>query len=214
MNKYDEILNELVYEIDDIVYDFYSQSNALIAHKKGQDRLIEYRDQSLDTVNEMNVRSLEIISDIKKRDLVQERAAKLLDKNRQLVASILEVIEAAPNKSEFMEDLSGFVSNALDGAKQVVKNVEASEGFDKVKDITAQSIDKAKETIDNISHDERFIKGKEVIKDKTKEAVEFSSQVIKDGSKKLADWLDERSQKEQEETYDDVSLDEESLDGE
>ena len=192
MSKYDDVLNELVYEIDDIVYDFYSNSNEIISRKKDRERLIEYRDQSLDTVNEMNIRSLELISDIKKKELVEERAVKLLEKNRDLVGSILVVLESAPNKSEIIDNISDFAHKTLESTKKAIKVVETSDAYEKIKDVAATSIDKAKDTIDNISHDERFIKSKEVIKDKTAEAVEFSAQVVKDGSRKLSDWLEER----------------------
>lgn len=200
MTKYDDILNELVYEIDDVVYDFYSQSNEIISRKKSTQRLLEYRDQSLDTVNEMNVRSLEIISDIKKRDLVEERAEKLLIKNAELTKSILAVLEAAPNKSEVLDNVSEFATKAIESVKSAVKTAEQSATYDKIKDVAAHSIDVAKETVDTITHDERFISGKEVIKDKTKDAIEFSAQVVKDGSKRLSEWLEERQEKKETET--------------
>ena len=193
MSKYDEILNELVYRIDDIVYDFYSQSNEIISRKKATERLLEYRDQSLNTVNEMNVRSLEIISDIKKKDLVEDRAE-----------AILNVLEAAPNKSDVLEDLGEFANKALDSAKDVIKNVESSEAFDKLKTASKSSIDFAKEKYDDITHDERFIKGKEVIIDKTKEAVDVSAAALKEGSQKLSDWIAEKKKESDHHDQDDV----------
>ena len=204
MSKYDEILNELVYRIDDIVYDFYSQSNEIISRKKATERLLEYRDQSLNTVNEMNVRSLEIISDIKKKDLVEDRAEALIQKNEDLVQSILNVLEAAPNKSDVLEDLGEFANKALDSAKDVIKNVESSEAFDKLKTASKSSIDFAKEKYDDITHDERFIKGKEVIIDKTKEAVDVSAAALKEGSQKLSDWIAEKKKESDHHDQDDV----------
>lgn len=193
MNKYDDVLNELVYQIDDIVYEFYSRSNDIIAFKKAPERLLEYRDQSLNTVNEMNVRSLELISEIKKKDLLEERAETLLQKNHELVNSILEVLMAAPNKSDLLDDLGEFASKVVDGTKDVLKSVEASEAFDKLKSVSSSSIDFAKEKIDEISQDERFIKGKEIVKDKTKEAVDLSASALKEGTSKLSSWLKEKS---------------------
>lgn len=214
MNKYDEILNELVYEIDDVVYDFYSQSNDIISHKKNAERLLEYRDQSLNTVNEMNVRSLEIISDIKKRDLVEARAAALLQKNRDLVASILLVLEAAHRRSDVLEEIEQYAHKALDGAKRVLKNVEASDAYDKIKSVSASTLDLAKEKIDDITHDERFIKGKEVVIEKSLEAVELGATALKEGNRKLSDWIADKRDVHPQEDHEAQADDVESVDGE
>ncbi len=59
MTKYDDILNELVYKIDDVVYDFYSKSNELIATKANQDRLFTFRDKTINTINDIGFYQLD-----------------------------------------------------------------------------------------------------------------------------------------------------------
>ncbi len=195
MSKHDELLNELVYQIDDIVYDFYSKSNEIIAGKRSQERLLEFRDNSLNTINDMNVRSLEIISDFKKRELVEQRAINLLVKNEEIVASVLNVLETAPNKSDLVKDVTQIATNLYDSAKKVVKNIEESEAFDKIVDATQTGFHKVVQGVDDLSKDERVIKGKEVIIDKTKEAVDLSAHFVKESTKKVSDWIDEKAHK-------------------
>lgn len=214
MNKYDEILNELVYQIDDIVYDFYSQSNEIIASKKDSERLLEYRDQSLNTVNEMNVRSLEIISDIKKRELVETRAEALLVKNQELVQSILKVLEAAPNRSDVLEDIEEFAHKALDGAKKVIKQVEASETYETIKKKGKSTLSYTKDKLDDIAQDERFIKGKELVIEKSKEAAVLGSTALKEGNRKLSDWIADKKDTQTEENHEESVHDVESSKGE
>ena len=79
MSKYDAYLTDVVYEIDDVIYDFYQKSNELISKKRNQEKLFEYRDKTIETINDMNVRSLEIIADVRKKELVEERANLLRD---------------------------------------------------------------------------------------------------------------------------------------
>lgn len=213
MNKYDEILNELVYQIDDVVYDFYSQSNDIISHKKGAERLLEYRDQSLNTVNEMNVRSLEIISDIKKRDLVEARSEALIQKNRELVASILLVLESAPNRNEVLEDIEAMATKALDSAKRALKQVETSDTYEKIKEVSVNTLDLAKEKIDDVAHDERFIKGKEVVIKKSKEAVVMGTTALKEGNRKLSDWIADKKDTQDAKPHTRDEGEEESLNG-
>ena len=195
MSKHDELLNELVYQIDDIVYDFYSKSNEIIAGKLSQERLLEFRDNSLNTINDMNVRSLEIISDFKKRELVEQRAINLLVKNEEIVASVLNVLETAPNKSDLVKDVTQIATNLYDSAKKVVQNIEESEAFDKIVDATQTGFHKVVQGVDDLSKDERVIKGKEVIIDKTKEAVDLSAHFVKESTKKVSDWIDEKAHK-------------------
>lgn len=189
MNKFDEVLNELVYQIDDIVYGFYSKSNEVIATKRSQERLLTFRDNTLSTVNDMNVRSLEIIAGFKNRDLVDTRAEKLLVKNQSIVNSALEVLQAAPARSDFMDDVSDFASSVIDSAKDVVQKVEASGVVDKVVDVAQESFLKAKSGIEDFSKNPKVIEGTKVLKDKTKEAVDLGSKFVKENSRKLADWV-------------------------
>ena len=189
MNKYDEILNELVYEIDDVVYEFYSKSNQVISKKRNQDRLLDFRDKSLNTINEMNVRSLEIIASFKDKTLVEERCASLLTKNHNLVNSVLEILDESPSKHEFVEDVVKMASNVYDSTKDLLNKVDANAKFEKAKEMAQAGIAKASESLDELNKDERVIKSKAIIKEKANEASEYGSKILKDGSNKLADWV-------------------------
>lgn len=200
MSKYDEVLNELVYRIDDVVYSFYSESNEIIANKRSQERLLTFRDNTLNTINDMNVRSLEIISGFKNRDLIDERAETLLSKNESIVASALEVLEAAPNRSDFLEEVNVFASSVLDSAKEVINKVDASGTVDKIVDVAQDGFKKAKYGLDEFAHNPKVIEGTKVLKEKTKDAVDLGSKLVKDGSQKLADWISELDKSKNDET--------------
>lgn len=191
MNKYDELLNALVYEIDNLVYDFYSKSNELIAHKSGQEQLLDFRDKSVDTINTMNIRSLEMISQLKKQEVLEERAEHLIAKNKELISSSLDVIQAAPNKSELLEDLGKLSSNMYESAKEVVTKVEESGVIDRF-------INKTKDTFDDIANHPNVKKGTEAMKEKTKEFVDAGSKQLKKGGEKLSEWFDELEDKAKE----------------
>lgn len=184
MNKYDELLNELVYEIDDLVYNFYSVSNELIAHKKGQDRLFDFRDQTVDIINTMNIRSLEMISHLKKREHVEERSDKLVAKNKELIHSSFEVIKSSPNKSELFEDLSALSLGLYESAKETIAKVEESGVVDRV-------VSKTKQGFEDLVNNPEVQKGTEIVKEKTKEAVNMGSKAFKEGSATLSKWFEE-----------------------
>lgn len=189
MNKYDDILNELVYQIDDIVYSFYSDSNQIIATKRSQERLLTFRDSTLNTINDMNVRSLEIISGFKSRDLIEERAEKLLVQNMGITASALDVLQAAPNRSEFLEDVNEMASNLFESAKDVYHKVEASGAVEKIVDVAQEGYHKAVAGFEELSKKPAVVEGTQVIKEKTKEAVDIGSKVVRESSRKFADWI-------------------------
>lgn len=189
MNKYDEILNELVYEIDDVVYEFYSKSNQVISKKRNQDRLLDFRDKSLNTINEMNVRSLEIISSFKDKTLVEERCASLLNKNHNLVNSVLEILDESPSKHEFVEDVVKMASNVYDSTKDLLTKMDTNAKFEKAKEMAQAGIVKASESLDELNKDERVIKSKAIIKEKANEASEYGSKILKESSNKLSDWV-------------------------
>lgn len=196
MNRHDEILNELVYQIDDLVYEFYSKSNEIIAKKNNQDRLLNFRDKTVETLNNMNVRSLEMISDLRKQEHVVERAEALLKKNKDLIASSYEVLNNAGDKSELLEDLGALSASMYDSAKQVVNKVEESGVFSKF-------LNKTKEGFDSFVNHPTVVKGTEVVKETTKEALDAGSRALKQGSDKVSEWLDD-AQDEVEDFKEDV----------
>lgn len=199
MSKYDDLLNEVVYKIDDIVYDFYSKSNALIAKKKAQERLIDFREKTLNTINDMNVRSLEIIASLKDEQLVQTRIDTLLEKNHNIIESSLSVIEMSPNRIEILSDISELANNVFESAKKTVEKVEESETFEKIKTKTAQGVQKTKDVIEDISTNPNVVKSAEYIKEKTKEVVEVSAALVRDGAKKASEWYSDFNEKKDKE---------------
>ncbi|CAM4344385.1 hypothetical protein [Erysipelothrix aquatica] len=195
MTKYDDILNELVYKIDDVVYDFYSKSNELIATKANQDRLFTFRDKTINTINDMNVRSLEMISGFRSESLVRERTENLYDKNIQLIQSAYDVIEASPNKSEFLEDVQNFASGVYTQAKDMVKRVEDSGAIDRITDSAQVGFKKVQDSWDEFATNPTVVKNVETLKEKTKEAVDYGAKVIQDTSKFVADKVSETKEK-------------------
>lgn len=208
MSKYDEILNELVYQIDDLVYDFYSKSNELIANKKDQERLLTFRDKTLNTINEMNVRSLEKISEFRSDTLIRERAEHLITKNEELIQSALEVINSSADKSEILEDIQTIASGVYASAKDVKRKIDESGVIDKAIEKANVGIDKAKEGLEELSKDPRFIRGTEIVKEKSKEAFDYGNKIVKEGTKKVADYIEKKSPKNEDseiiDIYEDV----------
>lgn len=185
MSKYDEVLNELVYQIDDIVYGFYSTSNEIISSKRSQERLITFRDNALTTLNDMNVRSLELIAGFKNKNLIEERAEKLLAKNQNIVDSALLVLTEAPNRSDVMDNINEFASSVIHTAKDVFHKVEKSDLADAAK----EELIKAKESLEDLANNPKVIEGTKIIKEKTKDAYDLGSQIVKDQSRKFAQWI-------------------------
>ena len=138
MSKYDAFLTEVVYEIDDVIYNFYQKSNEVISKKRNQESLFEYRDKTIETVNDMNVRSLEIISSVKKREIVEERAAVLIQRNEEILASALNVIEVAPSRGDLMHEVKEAAAQVLDKAGLFVSNFQKSDTYHTIKKGTAK----------------------------------------------------------------------------
>lgn len=202
MTKTEDLLNELIYRIDDITYDFYTESNSVIATKKNPERLIDFRDHAVTTLNDMNVRSLEIISRIKDLALAEERVNILIEKNQKIVASSMEVIHEAPARNDFVNDVSNLANNLYEGAKETVQKIEQSDAYAKVKDQTKKGFEKAKESIDNFVHDPRVQEGVEEAKEKSKEVLDAGAKLVKENTKKLADWIESHRQHVEEELKD------------
>ncbi|CAM4294709.1 hypothetical protein H9L01_07550 [Erysipelothrix inopinata] len=195
MSKYDDVLNELVYQIDDIVYEFYNKSNEIIARKSDQDRLLTFRDKTLATINDMNVRSLEIISDFKNKELVEARAEQLLKKNRQIVSSSLDIINSASDKSEFLEDVTSFATGVYESAKEAVSKVEGFASFERLKEKTSDGFKRATDGLDEFMNHPNVTRGTETVKEKTKDALDAGGRLVKEGSDRLAKWLDKQDAK-------------------
>ncbi|AMC93456.1 hypothetical protein AOC36_05525 [Erysipelothrix larvae] len=190
MSKYDAYLTEVVYEIDDLIYDFYRQSNDLISKKKNQDRLIDFRDKTISTLNDMNVRSLEIISQFKDHAMVEDRVDVLVEKNRSILESALTVIDSDKSVGSSVKDV---YQNVYEGARKVVDKVNTPETVDKIKDVAQDGYEKVKETIHTVSEDPRFIEGVQKTKDVAKDIVTIGGDALKVSSLKLKEWLDSRS---------------------
>lgn len=187
MSKYDEILNELVYQIDDLIYDFYTRSNALVVNKRNQEQLLEFRDKTIATINDMNVRSLEMISALKSEALVIERTEHLLEKNKTLVASAMNVIDGSPSKSDFLEDVSNIASDLYESAKNTYKKVEETGVIDRIREKSAEGLKIAQEGFEEFANHPTVKKSAEVVSEKAKEAYEVGSKVVQDGAKFVAD---------------------------
>lgn len=153
MSKHDQLLNEIVYQIDDIVYSFYTKSNEIIATKRNQERLISFRDKAIETINDMNVRSLEILAGLKDKAVVEERVQLLIQRNKEIIASSLEVLVSAPDRSELMEDVSSVASSTYTSVKEGLKKVEETEAYQKVKEATVKGAKVTKENIDKVVND-------------------------------------------------------------
>ncbi|QIK70329.1 hypothetical protein G7062_08485 [Erysipelothrix sp. HDW6C] len=195
MSKYDDILNELVYQIDDVVYEFYSKSNEIIAVKSEQERLLSFRDKTINTINDMNVRSLEIISEFKNEALVKERAEALLAKNKDLVASSLSILQGSPDKNEFLEDVQNLATGVYESAKDVFKKIEDSGVVDRIADKANEGFKKVQEGLEEFSKHPTVQKSADIIKEKTKEAVEAGSKLVKDGTKFVTDKINDAEDK-------------------
>lgn len=193
MNKYDDILNELVYKIDDIVYDFYSQTNELISKKQNQDNLLKFRDKTITTINDMNVRSLEIISGLKSADLVRERSEHLLNKNQEIVDSAMNFINSANDKSELVETVQKFAENVYGQAKDMKAKLEESGVVERLLEGAQLGLSKVQKGVEDLNQNPQFVKGKEVVIEKSKEALVAGTKILKEGTKFVNDKLDKNT---------------------
>lgn len=187
MSKYDTILNELVYQIDDIVYDFYSSSNDIISKKQNQENLLSFRDKTIATINDMNVRSLEIISNLKSEDLVAERSQHLLDKNNEIVASATAYITAANDKSEFVESVQRLADTVYSQAKDIKAKIDESGVVEKLFEGAQQGLNKVQKGVEELNQNPQFIKGKEVVIEKSKDVLLTGAKLVKEGTKKVSE---------------------------
>lgn len=202
MNKYDDILNELVYQIDDIVYDFYSQTNELISKKQNQDNLLKFRDKTITTINDMNVRSLEIISGLKSGDLVKERSEHLLNKNQEIVDSAMNFINSANDKSELVESVQKFAENVYGQAKDMKAKLDESGVVERLLEGAQLGLSKVQKGVEELNQNPQFVKGKEVVIEKSKEALVAGTKILKEGTKFVNDKLDKNLTPTEEETPD------------
>lgn len=187
MSKYDTILNELVYQIDDIAYDFYSQTNEKISRKQNQDSLLKFRDKTIATINDMNVRSLEIISGLKSEELVAERAQHLLTKNHEIVNSALAFIDASNDKSEIVESVQRFADTVYTQAKGLKAKIDESGVVDRLFEGAQQGLSKVKSGVEELNQNPQFVKSKEAVIEKSKDVLLTGAKLVKEGSKKVSD---------------------------
>ena len=195
MSKYDAFLTEVVYEIDDVIYNFYQKSNEVISKKRNQESLFEYRDKTIETVNDMNVRSLEIISSVKKREIVEERAAVLIQRNEEILASALNVIEVAPSRGDLMHEVKEAAAQVLDKAGLFVSNFQKSDTYHNIKEGTVKGYTRLRDKVKEISEDERVKEGIQTAKEKTVEFYHKGEKVVGEGVEKVKEWVDETTHK-------------------
>ncbi len=179
MSKYNDYLTEIVYQIDDIIYDFYRKSNELIAKKRNAEALIDFRDNTISTVNDMNVKALELIASFKKDNLVEERAEILLERNREILDSSYQVLLSAPNKGEFFEEMKEAAKDAIDYTSKAVNDFQASETYANIKEATGKGYTRLKDAVVKVSQDERVKEGFDTVKSKSAEAFHKGETVLK-----------------------------------
>lgn len=206
MSKFDDYLTEIVYEIDDLIYDFYKQSNDMIALKQNQEKLIDFRDKTITTLNDMNVRSLEVISQFKNREMVESRVEILVHKNQSILDSALSVIDSDLTRGSFVKDL---YQNVVSGAKRVVDVTSDPENIEKIKTTAQKGYEKVKDTLQNVSDDPRFQNGVKRAKDVAVDAISIGNDALRSSSLKLKDWLDSRQERNKAESPESTELHEE-----
>lgn len=210
MSKYDAYLTDVVYEIDDVIYDFYQKSNELISKKRNQEKLFEYRDKTIETINDMNVRSLEIIADVRKKELVEERANLLIQRNEEILNSALNVIETAPSRGDLMHEVKVAASQMLGKASDLVSGVRNSETYHNIKEGTVKGYERLRDKVKDVSEDERVKDGIKTVKDKSIDLYHKGEKVVGEGVDKIKDWVhDAKSNAEDvvddvEDVYEDV----------
>lgn len=187
-NKNHDILNELVYQIDDVVYAFYTESNVLIASKKQQEVCLDFRERALNTINEMNVRSLELLSEVKDESVVEARAAHLLQQNQALVDRALDVIARAPGRFEFAENVQEMIQQAQHASKEAFERIRVSDGFESFMEKARDGFDKSKDAISQVFDKAHVKETTEQMARATKEAYEVSSHALHEGVEALSDW--------------------------
>lgn len=195
MSKYDAFLTEVVYEIDDVIYDFYKKSNDLIKSKRNQEKLFEYRDKTIETVNDMNVRSLEIIASVKKRDIVEERSALLVQRNELILQSALDVIETSPSRGDLVHEVKVAAAQVLGKASDMFHNVQKSETYNNLKEGTVKGYERLRDKVKEISEDERVQDGLKTAKDKSKEIYHKGGELVSEGVEKFKEWVEEGKEK-------------------
>lgn len=179
MSKYNEYLTEIVYQIDDLIYDFYRKSNELIATKRNTENLLEFRDNTIDTVNDMNVRALEMIASFKKDVLVEERAEILLERNKDILDSAYKVILKSPSKGELFSEVKDAAKDALNYASDKVNDFQKSDTYANLKDYTEKGYTRLKDAVEKVSQDQRVQDSVQTVKEKTTEALSKGETLVK-----------------------------------
>lgn len=210
MTKYNDYLTEVVYQIDDIIYDFYKKSNELIATKRNHENLIDFRDKTISTVNDMNIRALEIISSLKKDDIVEQRVEILLDRNTNILESSLTVINNTPAKGDLFNEMKTAAKEAIVHTNKALNDFQDSDTFANIKRTTEDGYTRLKDAIKNVSQDDRVQKGIQTAKEKSKELLEAGEKVFHEGEEKVKSWVKASKEKAKdvkddvEDVYEDV----------
>lgn len=201
MSKHDDYLTEVVYQIDDLIYEFYVKSNELIATKRNTDELLDFRDETISTLNDMNVRALEIIASFKKEDLVEERAKILIKRNDDILDSAFNVIENTPTKGEFFNEMKSATKDAFDYTSEKFAEFQESEAFENVKQFTAKGYLKLRDAIKNVTNNPHIKEGFETVKDKSTETFKKGDEMvkgwmhdIKDGAKEAEEFAEDKAE--------------------
>lgn len=197
MSKYNEYLTEIVYQIDDIIYEFYRKSNDLIATKRNTEELLSFRDETITTINNMNVRALEMIASFKKDQLVEERSEILLQRNKDILDSAQTVIENSPSKGELFNEVKDAAKDALKYTSDKVQEFQSSDTYANIKDYTEKGYVKLRDAVQRVSSDKRVQDGVQTAKDFSKEALKKGEEAYHKGEAKLKDWWEETKAKKE-----------------
>lgn len=210
MSKYNDYLTEIVYQIDDIIYDFYRKSNEAIAKKRNTENLINFRDETISTVNDMNVRALEMIASFKKDYLVEERAEVLLQRNKDILESAYQVLLNAPNKGEFFEEMKEAAKDAIGYTSKAVSDFQTTETYANIVGVTEKGYTRLKDAVTKVSQDEKVQEGFKTVKDKSSEVIHTGEKVLKKWWKDVKKDTNEYKEDVQE-TYEDIKDDVEDI---
>lgn len=190
MSKYNDYLTEVAFQIDDLIYEFYHKTNELVAGKRNQEELLEYRDETISIVNDMNVRALEKIASFSKDSIVEERAEILLQKNRDILDQSLNVLETSPNKGEIFEEVKSAAADALSFTNKKVEEFQESDTYANIKEQTAKGYNRLKAAFNKFKSDPKVKEGFETAKGVTKDIAKKGGELIHKGSDQVKTWYD------------------------
>ncbi|NLW14859.1 MAG: hypothetical protein GX038_01155 [Erysipelothrix sp.] len=190
MSKNNEYLTEIVYQIDDLIYEFYRKSNDLIATRRNQEELFNFRDQTISTVNNMNVRALEMIASLKKDEIVVKRSEILYLRNKDILDSAYRVLETSPIKNDLFNEVKSAAKDALKFTHKAINDFQDTETYATIKETTEKGYVKLKDAVHKVSTDERVVEGVNLAKEKSKELLKGAEEVYHKGETSVKNWWD------------------------